>query len=303
MTGPRSTLAEQIDHYREHLRVEKQASRHTLDNYTRDLRKLQAFAEAAGITSAADIDGGHIRHWLALLHRQQLGPRSMQRWLSAVRSFFAHASRHHWIRVSPTTGISAPRASRPLPRTLDADAVSRYVETADDSWLQCRDRAIVELFYSSGLRLSELVGLDLHSVFLEQAELRVIGKGRKERQLPIGRHALTALKRWLQRRAEINPIDADALFLSSRGKRIARRTVQERLRGLSLSQGMEQSVHPHMLRHSFASHLLESSGDLRAVQELLGHSNIATTQIYTHLDFQHLAQVYDKAHPRARKKE
>lgn len=303
MTGRDPSLAEQISHFLEYLCVEKRASPHTIDNYGRDLAKLRAFADEAHLTTAAQIDSGHIRHWLALLHQRRLSPRSLQRWLSALRSFFAHAGKYQWIKASPVIGISAPKAGRNLPRTLDADAVTRYVEAPDDNWLECRDRAMVELLYASGLRLSELVSLDLTSISMAQGELRVVGKGRKERQLPIGRHAITALGKWLRRRTEVNLIDTEALFVSQRGRRIAPRTVQDRIQRLGVVQGMDQPVHPHMLRHSFASHLLESSGDLRAVQELLGHSNIATTQIYTHLDFQHLAQVYDKAHPRARKKD
>lgn len=296
-------LAEQIAHFLEYLRIERRASPHTIANYGRDLAKLQAFADDSGVSTAAQIDSSHVRHWLSQLHHRHLSPRTMQRWLSALRSFFTHASKYQWIKASPVIGISAPKASRTLPRTLDADAATRYVEAADESWLECRDRAIVELLYSSGLRLAELVSLDLTSLSLAQSELRVVGKGRKERLLPIGRQATTALQKWLKQRTHVNLIDTEALFVSQRGRRIAPRTVQDRLRRLGVVQGMDQPVHPHMLRHSFASHLLESSGDLRAVQELLGHSNIATTQIYTHLDFQHLAQVYDKAHPRARKKE
>ena len=296
------SLEKQVQAFLDSLRFEKRASPHTIANYSRDLAHLSRFAAADRLTGAADIDAVHIRTWLAQLHRQQLSARSLQRWLSALRSFFGYAIRHQWIKASPVTGVTAPKVSRTLPRTLDADAVARYVEISGDSWLDCRDRAMVELFYSSGLRLAELTALYVSSVALAQGEVRVIGKGSKERLLPIGRHALTALQLWLQRRTEVNLIDVDALFVSQRGRRIAPRTVQERLRKLGIAQGMDQPVHPHMLRHSFASHLLESSGDLRAVQELLGHSDIATTQIYTHLDFQHLAQVYDQAHPRARQK-
>lgn len=296
------SLEQQIEAFFDSLRFEKRASPHTIANYSRDLGHLRRFAATDQISTARDIDTAHVRSWLARLHRQQLSARSLQRWLSALRSFFSYAIRHQWIKVSPVTGVTAPRTARALPRTLDADAVARYVEIPGDSWLDCRDRAMVELFYSSGLRLAELAALDVSSLALAQGEVHVIGKGNKERVLPIGGHARTALQQWLKRRTEVNLVDTEALFVSQRGRRIAHRTVQERLRQLGVRQGMDQPVHPHMLRHSFASHLLESSGDLRAVQELLGHSDIATTQIYTHLDFQHLAQVYDQAHPRARHK-
>lgn len=295
-------LDKQIQEFLDSLRFEQRASPHTLSSYSRDLSHLRRFAADAGLSHARQIDTAHIRSWLALLHRRPLGPRSLQRWLSAVRSFFGYACKHHWIKASPVTGVTAPKVSRTLPRTLDTDAAARYMAIPGDDWLDYRDRAMVELFYSSGLRLAELTALNVSSLSLPQGELRVIGKGNKERQLPIGRHALAALRDWLKRRTEVNIIDTEALFISQRGRRIAHRTVQDRLRKLGVLQGMDQPVHPHMLRHSFASHLLESSGDLRAVQELLGHSNISTTQIYTHLDFQHLAQVYDAAHPRARRK-
>lgn len=302
MSGQAPCLEEQIQSFLDSLRFERRASPHTIANYSRDLAHLYRFADDARIQHAAQIDTAHIRSWLAQLHQRQLGARSLQRWLSALRSFFGYASKHRWIKASPVIGVTAPKVSRTLPRTLDADAVARYVTISGDSWLDCRDRAMVELFYSSGLRLAELTALNLSSLSLSQGVLRVIGKGSKERQLPIGRHAVAALRDWLKRRCDVNLIDTEALFVSQRGRRIAHRTVQDRLRKLGVQQGMDQPVHPHMLRHSFASHLLESSGDLRAVQELLGHSDIATTQIYTHLDFQHLAQVYDKAHPRARQK-
>lgn len=302
MTPRTPDLEEQIQEFLDSLRFEQRASPHTLSNYARDLAYLRQFAADAGLAHAAQIDAAHIRTWLGLLHQRPLGPRSLQRWLSAVRSFFGYACKHHWITASPVTGVTAPKIARSLPRTLDTDAAARYVAITGDSWLDCRDRAMVELFYSSGLRLAELAALNLSSITLREGEVRVVGKGSKERQLPIGRHAISALHEWLERRTEIALVDPEALFVSQRGRRIAHRTVQERLRKLGLRQGMDQPVHPHMLRHSFASHLLESSGDLRAVQELLGHSSISTTQIYTHLDFQHLAQVYDKAHPRARHK-
>jgi len=199
-------------------------------------------------------------------------------------------------------GVRAPKSPRKLPKALDADTARVFVEIAGDDFLSVRDRAIVELFYSSGLRLSELLSLNRDSIDFSEALVRVTGKGSKTREVPVGRHAVDAIKRYLQQRGNVAHEAETSLFVSQRGTRLTARGIQARIARLGITQGMDQRVHPHMLRHSFASHLLESSGDLRAVQELLGHANLATTQIYTHLDFQHLAKVYDQAHPRARKK-
>lgn len=283
------------------LAVERQLSPHTVSGYRRDCQQLAAWCADADIHRLDAIDTQHVRSCLAALHRAGRGGRSLQRWLSAVRSLFDYGLRRGWLRHNPALGISAPRSGRKLPKTLDADVASRFVTVPGDDWLSLRDRALVELLYSSGLRLAEITGLDLPHLDLADASLRVTGKGRKERQLPIGRQALAALRAWLKVRDQRADPDCGAVFVSRNGRRLAPRSIQERLRRLSIHQGMDEPVHPHMLRHSFASHLLESSGDLRAVQELLGHANLSTTQVYTHLDFQHLAGVYDSAHPRARK--
>lgn len=277
-------------------------SAHTVSNYQRDLRRFGDFftpyyADGIELTS---IDQQHVRQSLGQLHRQGLGPRSLQRWLSALRSFFKWGQRHGLIERDPSTGITAPKAPKTLPKALDVDQVSQFVEVDGDDFLSRRDRAMLEVFYSSGLRLAELAALNWEHMELQQGQMRVTGKGNKTRVLPIGQHALAALETW---KRESHPSDSQqAVFISQQGKRLSHRSIQLRLKKLALEQGLDQHVHPHMLRHSFASHLLESSGDLRAVQELLGHANLSTTQVYTHLDFQHLANVYDQAHPRAQSK-
>ncbi len=288
--------------FERYLCSERKLSPHTLSNYLRDLKKLQDYCQTAGIQEISEVDSHHLRLCLSQLHRKGLSGRSLQRWLSSLRTFFQYCVKHHGIKTNPAHSISAPKSPKKLPNTLDPDQVGQYLNIEGDSWLACRDRAMVELLYSSGLRLSELVGINLADIDLQDQSVRVTGKGNRDRELPIGSHAIKALHLWLKQRADIQVHDSEALFLGKRGRRIAPRTVQQRLQQLSISQGMAGKVHPHMLRHSFASHLLESSSDLRAVQELLGHANISTTQVYTHLDFQHLAKVYDKAHPRAQKK-
>ncbi|WIO74987.1 tyrosine recombinase XerC [Porticoccaceae bacterium LTM1] len=285
--------------FERYLRSERGLSAHTISNYLRDLDKLIAFCEQQQIQSPNIIDSHHIRLNLAQLHRKGLGGRSLQRWLSSLRTYFNFEIKYGRLKTNPANGISAPKSPKKLPKTLDADQTQQFLNADSDDWIQCRDLAIVELFYSSGLRLSELTNLNITDIDFRDRTARVIGKGRKERIVPVGQHAINALQQWLKRREEVAINEPQALFVSQRGNRIAQRTVQLRLQQLSISQGMIGKVHPHMLRHSFASHILESSGDLRAVQELLGHANISTTQVYTHLDFQHLAKVYDKAHPRA----
>ena len=292
-----------IDLFSVYLRSEKQASEQTATHYLRDLDKLFTYCQDNNISDIHDVDAYHIRQCLGQLHQQGLSPRSLQRWLSGVRSFFNVLMKKQHTHKNPCEGIKAPKASKPLPKTLDTDQVGHLLKPTGNTFIECRDNAIVELFYSSGLRLSELTGINLSDIDWHNATLMVTGKGNKMRQLPIGRFAKAALKKWLSlREQQIKNPEERAVFISKRGTRITQRSVQLRLKALSLQQTMEQSVNPHMLRHSFASHLLESSGDLRAVQELLGHANISTTQIYTHLDFQHLAKVYDQAHPRAQKK-
>ncbi len=280
----------------------RRLSPHTVAGYRRDLARLTEYCDREGLADWSDLDIHHMRRHVAARHRAGIGGRSLRRELSAARGLFDHLLREGAIRINPALEVPAPKSPRPLPRTLDVDQTARLMAVPGETPLLLRDRAIVELFYSSGLRLSELVGLDLEDLDRRESMVKVLGKGRKERLLPVGRLALKAIEGWLKVRADLAPPDEPALFVSSRGRRIAPRSVQARLRRCALEQGLPGRVHPHMLRHSFASHLLESSGDLRAVQELLGHADIATTQIYTHLDFQHLAKIYDQAHPRARRR-
>ena len=289
----------QFEDYLEH---EKRYSKHTLSAYKRDINQFNAWLISQACPSILTADSLHIRNWIAQLHRQGIGGKTLQRKLSSLRSFFQFHVRNHQLKNNPAIDIRAPKSARILPDTLDADTLTQLLEIPDDNILAIRDRSIMELFYSSGLRLSELVSLNIDNIDLDESLLRVTGKGDKTRILPIGSKAIDALKHWLNNRNTIASTDEPALFVSKRGTRISTRSVQQRLNYWRKKQGLEQHIHPHKLRHSFASHILESSGDLRAVQELLGHADISTTQIYTHLDFQHLAKVYDGAHPRARKK-
>ncbi|MCP8900413.1 tyrosine recombinase XerC [Gilvimarinus xylanilyticus] len=299
---PDLPFAAELDAFSRYLRSEKQVSERTLEAYQRDLLKLQKFSYARDITQLSAIHTQDLRLLLAEQHRNGASSKSLQRWLSALRSFFRYGVRRGWLGANPAEGLQAPKAGRKLPKTLDVDQVGQYVEVQGEDFISRRDGAMVELFYSSGLRLAELIGIDLIDLDLREGTVRVTGKGNRQRQLPVGRCALEAINAYLPLRAQQTAATETALFVSSRGTRISRRAVQARLHELSLQQGTGQPVHPHMLRHSFASHMLESSSDLRLVQELLGHANISTTQIYTHLDFQHLAKVYDQAHPRAQKR-
>ncbi len=287
--------------FESYLRHERRTSPRTLDAYRRDLARVEDYCRRHALEDWSQLDVHHVRAMAGEAHRQGLSPRSLQRLLSALRSFFRYLIREGQIASNPASQVSAPRAPRRLPDVLDPDQVGSLVEAGDDDALACRDRAIMELFYSSGLRLAELVSLDINDVDLAEGMVRVTGKGSRTRVVPVGRMAVKALRQWLSQRGELAREDTLALFVSRRGQRLSRRSVQARLAHWSRQQGLDSSVHPHMLRHAFASHLLESSGDLRAVQELLGHADISTTQIYTPLDFQHLAEVYDRAHPRARK--
>ena len=275
---------------------------HTRLAYQRDLARLQAYCDKHALARWRDLDGGRLRGFVAERHRQGIGGRSLQRNLSAIRAFFRYLQATGEVEHNPAEGIRAPKAPRNLPRVLDVDQARQLLAADAEDPLAARDKAMFELFYSSGLRLSELTGLDTGAVDFNDRLVTVTGKGGKMRVVPVGQYALLALCAWLKiRPALAGPWEA-ALFVSRRGGRISGRNVQQRLRAWALKRGLAHPVHPHMLRHSFASHLLESSGDLRAVQELLGHADIAATQVYTHLDFQHLAQVYDQAHPRARQK-
>lgn len=291
-----------LEKYLYYLATERQLSPHTLDNYSRDLNRFMDFVDQIGLQSWTDVAAKHVRQFVAQIHRQGLAGKSIQRTLSAVRSFYRYLSREQLVELNPADAISAPKSPRKLPSTLDTDQISYLLDLPVTDAISARDAAMMELIYSSGLRLSELVGVDIHHLDLADHSLRVIGKGQKERELPVGEKALQAIDRWLDCRHEFASFDEQALFVSARGKRISVRTVQQRMDHWGKFLGLQGKVHPHRLRHSFASHMLESSGDLRAVQELLGHEDISTTQIYTHLDFQHLMQVYEGAHPRARKK-
>lgn len=281
-----------------HLSAERQASPHTLDAYRRDLAALAGWAQSHGVDVEA-VDGEHLRAFIADEHRRGCAPKTLQRRLSACRSFYGWLLRHGRIGANPAIGIRAPKAPRKLPRVLDPDEAKALVETPVDAPLGLRDRALLELFYSSGLRLSELCGLSWSQVDLDDGLVTVHGKGSRERIVPVGSHARAALAEW---RASTGAAGTDPVFPGRGGRPITPRAVQLRVRQLAERQGLFKQVHPHMLRHSFASHILESSGDLRGVQELLGHADLSTTQIYTHLDYQHLAKVYDAAHPRARRK-
>ena len=270
---------------------------HTLDAYRRDLDALSAWV-AAQHAELVTLSTEQVRAFVAAEHRRGLSPKSLQRRLSACRSFYRWLLRHGRIAASPAAALRAPKAPRRLPQVLDVDEASRLVEVPTDVPLGLRDRALLELFCSSGLRLSELCGLRWHDLDLDEGLVQVLGKGGKQRSVPVGSHARAALAAW---RGAQRPA-SDAPVFPGRNGPITPRAVQLRLRQLAQRQGLFKRVHPHLLRHSFASHVLESSGDLRGVQELLGHADIATTQIYTHLDFQHLAKVYDAAHPRARRR-
>jgi len=284
------------------LRTERRLSPHTSSSYGRDLESLLEYCAVQGIESWDALDTQHLRSFAAQCHRRGLAPRSIQRRLSAVRSLCRFLIREGELRSDPTADVQAPKARKRLPTTLDADTMARLLEFRSDDRLGVRDKAIMELFYSSGLRLAELLGLDLVDLDLRDRTVRVLGKGRKVRIVPVGRHALEALSRWLTERATLANVDETAVFVGVNGRRLGPRIVQRRIARWARLQGLPEHVHPHLFRHSFASHLLESSGDLRAVQELLGHANISTTQVYTHLDFQHLARIYDASHPRARRK-
>jgi integrase/recombinase XerC len=277
-------------------------SDHTRNAYQRDLDHLQSYCDKQEVAKWSELDGRQIRGFVAWRHRQGIGGRSLQRNLSAIRSFYRHLLEKGKVKNNPAEGIIAPKSARKLPKVLDADQTVQLVEIDQKDDLAIRDRAMLELIYSSGLRLAELISLNMNDIDFSDRIVTVTGKGKKTRSIPVGKHAIKAVKNWLKKRQVMVNENEQALFVSNRGKRISPRSVQERLKQWAIKQGLPSHVHPHMLRHSFASHMLESSGDLRAVQELLGHADISTTQVYTHLDFQHLAQVYDKTHPRAHRK-
>lgn len=296
-----NTLYAQIQPYWDYLRAEKQVSPHTLSNYQRQLQAICEMLKQQQISSWQEVDASVIRWILSQSHKQGLGAKSIGVRLVALRQWFAYLVKNEQLQANPALGIKAPKVGRHLPKNVDAEQVAQLLNTEATKPLEIRDLAMMELMYSSGLRLSELQGLDLDRMDLSTREVRLLGKGNKERIVPIGSKALEAIHRWLEVRMRFNPQD-NAVFLNNRGGRLSHRSIQLIMEKWGRKQGLETHLHPHKLRHSFATHMLEGSGDLRAVQELLGHSSLATTQIYTHLDFQHLAKVYDAAHPRARKK-
>ncbi|MBT8131689.1 MAG: tyrosine recombinase XerC [Gammaproteobacteria bacterium] len=285
-----------------HLGNERRLSSHTISNYQRDLKALAGFCARSKIGRWRDLNSFDIRSFAAAEHRNGLAPRSIQRRMSAVRTFFNYLLREGEIKNNPAADVSAPRGKKRLPATMDADAMAALLDFDSDDPIAVRDHAIMEMLYSCGLRLAELISLDMQSVDRADRTVRVTGKGDKTRVLPVGSQALAALGAWLKLRVQFADDDEVAIFVSKRGRRMSPRSVQSRVAHWARARGVDVNVYPHLFRHSFATHLLESSGDLRAVQELLGHANISTTQVYTHLDFQHLADTYDKAHPRARKK-
>jgi len=295
-------MKEHVKNFFIYLENERGLSVRTIKAYHRDLDQLLQFLEADEVDQARQVTQHHIRAFIAYRHRQGLSGKSLQRVLSATRSLFRWMLREGIAEHNPATPVRAPKSPRHLPATLDADTIGQLLDIPCDTPLAIRDKAIMELFYSSGLRLSELANLRWEQVDLPSGMVTVTGKGNRDRMVPVGRIAAEALLEWRKVRGQFASFEEPHVFISQRGNPIATRTIQARIRYWAKRQGMPQNIYPHLLRHSFASHMLESSGDLRAVQELLGHADISTTQIYTHLDFQHLAKVYDKAHPRARKK-
>jgi integrase/recombinase XerC len=293
---------QQIDAYLAHLSRERRLSPHTASNYARDLRALAEFAERGQLAHWQSLDSQHVRLFAARSHAGGLSPRSVQRRLSAVRGFFNYLLRERVLTSNPALDVRAPKAARRLPGTLDVDQISQLLDIPTDDALAVRDKAIMELFYSSGLRLDELVSLDLGQLDLADRTVRVLGKGRKQRIVPVGRKAVEALRAWLAQRGSLAAMDQKAVFVGRNGHRLRHRAIQLRIAYWARRKGLPAHVHPHLFRHSFATHLLESSKDLRGVQELLGHADISTTQIYTHLDFAHLARTYDASHPRAKRK-
>ena len=291
-----------IDRFIRHLEFERRLSPLTCKNYRRDLETLAAYCEQSGVGEWKDLDSEHVRAYSAACYRKGLSARSIQRRLSAARTFFRYLVRENEVKKSPVTSVSAPKGKKRLPGNLDADRMARLLDIPGDGPIVDRDRAILELLYSSGLRLAELTDLNVGDVDMHEATVHVTGKGNKDRIIPVGRQALKALRQWTITRGDLADAEEKALFVSNRGSRISTRSVQSRVKHWAKQQGIDANVYPHLFRHSFATHVLESSHDLRGVQELLGHANISTTQVYTHLDFQHLAQIYDQTHPRARKR-
>jgi integrase/recombinase XerC len=291
-----------VERFLTHIAIERRLSPLTVDGYRREMARFHEHLENEDVNDWREVDESRVRDYVSRRHRQGAGAPTLQRSLSAIRSFYKFLLRERVASHNPAAGVTAPRTRRKLPDALDVDRVGALLEMPVQGPLDTRDRAMFELMYSSGLRLAETVSLNVGDVNMKDALVQVTGKGAKQRVVPVGGVACEWLRSWLGERAAIAAGTEAALFVSRRGNRITARAVQSRLARWAKIQGIDRPVHPHMLRHSFASHMLESSGDLRAVQELLGHADISTTQIYTHLDFQHLAEVYDQAHPRARRR-
>jgi integrase/recombinase XerC len=291
-----------IERFERHLATERRLSAHTISGYLRELAALSAWCAKRGIDAWPSLDARSVRDFAARSHAAGLAPRSIQRRISALRTFFNFLVRERVLLANPATEVRAPKAGRRLPETLNADQMAGLLAFTPTDTIGRRDLAIMELFYSSGLRLAELIALNLADLDLNDRTVRVVGKGNKQRISPVGRPAIKALRAWLAERSTLAQPDEAAVFVGRGGRRLGARMVQRRVAQLARAQGLPMHMHPHLFRHSFATHLLESSRDLRGVQELLGHANISTTQIYTHLDFQHLARIYERSHPRARKR-
>jgi len=293
-------LESEVIAFLDYLRFEKQLSPHTQSNYQRDLNALMGFCVTQAVSNWSQLTSKQMRFFAASDFRRGMGPSSIRRRLSACRSFFTYLVHEKKVENNPALDVRAPKVPKRLPKTLDVDQMSQLLNMQGSGATYLRDKAMLELLYSSGLRLAELVSLDLNSIDYGDNSLRVLGKGNKVRIVPVGNKALEALGQWLKVRSKwLKDRELTALFISNRGTRISPRSVQLRVKYWAKKQGLQGNLHPHQFRHSFASHMLESSSDLRAVQELLGHADISTTQIYTHLDFQHLATIYDKTHPHA----
>ena len=298
------TAAEQlITQFLEHLRLERRLSEHTIKSYKRDLQCLRDFCQDEALDDWNGLRDRHIRRFAATSYAKGLSGRSIQRRLSGARSFFNYLIRENLLKNNPAIDISAPKTPKKLPETLDVDQMARLVEVKGEKPADLRDKAILELLYSSGLRLAEIVDLNIAELNTTDGTVRVTGKGNKMRIVPVGRYACRAVDNWMKIRSSVAKPNESAVFTGPKGNRISPRTLQARVKFRAQEAGLPQRVYPHLFRHSFATHLLESSRDLRGVQELLGHADISTTQVYTHLDFQHLAQIYDEAHPRARSKQ
>lgn len=294
---------EWLQRFQRHIATERRLAAHTVTAYRRDLDALVHWCDRNDIGNWRELDAQHVRRFIAQNHAAGLGGRSLARRLAAVRSFCDFLLREQALRHNPGLDIRAPKAAKRLPHTLDVDMMARLLALEPRGPLDVRDLAIMELFYSSGLRLAELLALDLEHLNMAERVVQVKGKGSRDRIVPVGRLALAALQRWLALRRDLPKLDGPAIFIGRNGRRLTPRAVQLRIAALARRQGLPVDVHPHLFRHSFATHLLESSRDLRGVQEMLGHASIGTTQVYTHLDFQHLARIYESSHPRARRRD